>query len=80
MKKTFKFFAFAAATVAMLSSCAKELVVSNEEDTVKTFTVTAEDTEPWSQLAHSTKGQLDYHRAIALAMVLILGVLLCGLS
>lgn len=46
MKKTFRLFAFAAAAVAMLSSCAKEAVVSNEEDTGKTFTVTAEYTEP----------------------------------
>lgn len=46
MKKTFRLFAFAAAAVAMLSSCAKETVVSNEEDTGKTFTVTAEYTEP----------------------------------
>lgn len=44
--KTLKFFAFAAAAVAMLSSCAKESVVSNKEDNGKTFTVTAEYTEP----------------------------------
>lgn len=46
MKKIFRLFAFAAAAVAMLSSCAKEEVVSNEEDNGKTFTVTAKYTEP----------------------------------
>lgn len=46
MKKTFRFFAFAAVAVAMLFSCAKETAVSNEEDTGRTFTVTAEYTEP----------------------------------